>query len=172
MCATRMETTNCQLWRVIVDGYNVTKRHRDWSHLSLQQARQRLVVALTQAGWPVAVSEVEVIFDGATHGSGTARHNHVRVRFARDADAEICRTIRLSRVPERLVVISDDREILGTAKVYGTKRYSTVWLLDHLQRKLPSKLTMDERTALTEVSRRNINAELIARWKLHQTPPS
>ncbi len=169
-------------YQVLIDGYNVIKRHPAWRRLPLLQARQQFTNTLRWTRWPVPVSRIDLIFDsrqwsptppwrgGPMAGSTDASPPvaGIRVIFAAPAaDAVMQQTIRESADPGHLIVISDDREILDTAKAHGALRYSTTWLLEHSQpQRPPPPLRGTERAPLPSKETRQINAELRRHWDL------
>lgn len=120
-------------YSILVDGYNVIKRHAPWSRLVLEDGRRRLIGLLQHARWPVPVTRIIVVFDTHDAEAGCHRMNdHVEVRFASpSADAYLQDAIRALRAPARLLVISDDREILSTAKSHHAHWRHTSWLFEH-----------------------------------------
>ena len=162
-----------QGYTVLIDGYNVIKRHVDWEGLALQEGRERLIGLLHQTRWPLPVSRVLVVFDakdvsGPTVGPRSCGDAQIiQVRFAApSADAYIQQVIRTNQRPARLLVVSDDGEILRTAKCHGTLRYSSQWFF---QRTLaPSRTRHPQAEAVqTEIPAamaRQITEELSRRW--------
>ena len=170
-------------YTVFIDGYNVIMRHATWSHLPLADARTRLVELAGRGRWPVPVGRIVIVFDAASAapapheagptspvrpaiGSHRAGRGRVEVRFVSpSADADIQREIRTSRYPERLVVISDDRDILHTAKRHGARRESARSLLE---RPRPTRqhdaVSTPEKLILPAAAARAITDELAKRW--------
>ena len=155
-----------QRYTVLVDGYNVIKRHAPWQRLPLQDGRQRLIALLKDARWPVAISRIVVVFDAR---DPDAREIHpgdnLSIRFAApSADACIQDLIR-AHPASRFLVISDDQEILGTAKSHGAKRYSAGWLFQRASPLLhPSQAQAPDKPALPAKAARQITEELAKRW--------
>ena len=154
-----------QGYTVLIDGYNVIKRHAAWERLSLHEARTRLVALLGQTRWPVPVSRVMIIFDSPDpDGTSLQISNSLFVRFAAPcADAEIQHLIRTSSSPLRVIVMSDDGEILRTAKSYRTLRYPTKWLFEHGSTTRRQPPESDKVPPSAEAARR-ITEELAKRW--------
>lgn len=162
-------------YQVLVDGYNVIKRHPAWRRMPLLQARQQLTNTLRLTRWPVPISRIDLLFDSARQPTDMPYQvDGIRVIFATPtADAVIQDAIRQNSNPGHLVVISDDREILDTAKAHGALRYSTRWLLERSHPHPPnSPLPGTERTSLTSKETRQINAELRRHWDLEGGRPS
>jgi predicted RNA-binding protein with PIN domain len=173
---------------VLIDGYNVIMRQTAWTRLSMADARRRLVSLVARARWPMPIQRVLVIFDAqedATSAGGRVtraapppftRHpgapDGIAVRFATpSADEEILHRIRTSAVPDRLLVISDDGQLIRTAKSYGVRRCSVAWLLARSQPARPPPAAQapwpqpdDGRAALPAATARQITEELSARW--------
>ncbi len=150
----------------LIDGYNVIKQHPVWSQLPLHEARQQLVVVVQRTRWPVPVARVEVVFDSANqHPSRTQHVAHIQVSFASpSADDAIQHVIRTSDRPQRLVVVSNDRAIVDTAKSHGAIQHSVAWLIARSAPKSP--VTPEPPQApkgLTNSDIRQINAEQSSR---------
>lgn len=161
-------------YTVLIDGYNLIKRHAPWRRLALPEARHRLIELLGRTRWPVPTPRVIVVFDGTAEESAVHRSaSHVEVRFAApSADALLQELIRTSSAPSRLLVMSDDREILNTAKSHGAVRYSAQWVFDRLDPASQRRhgVTADK-PSLAAADARRITEELLARW-LGPTRPS
>lgn len=152
-------------YTVLIDGYNVLKRHPQWTKLPLMHARAQLLLALSDTRWPITVHGVAVVFDSAAPpevpGLPGALAGAIRVVFASpSADADILARVRQSNHPDRLVVVSDDREIVQTAKSHGVRHYSVDWLLERSQPRRESAAPVHEKPLLTPAERRRINAEV------------
>jgi predicted RNA-binding protein with PIN domain len=159
---------------IFIDGYNVAKRPAAWRDLPLLELRERLLQLVQRIRWPVPVHRIVIVFDGGEPGlPSRAVHGHIDVRFAApSADAYIQEAIRASRTPQRLLIVSDDQEILRTARSHGAQRHSAKWLLDRADaapkpsgrpHETPDKPSLPARTA------RRITEELEQRWL---RPPS
>ncbi len=132
----------------------------------MAQARRQLVLRLTAFRWPVPVTSVVVVFDArGMEPSGTA-DGLIRIRFAApSADAYIQDAIRTSRAPSRLLVVSDDREILQTAQSHGAKRHPSRWLLLPPTSSSPrGREAADSRRTLPAANARRITEELARKW--------
>ena len=151
-------------YTILVDGYNVIKRYGAWDRLPLGEARRRLVQLLTGTRWPVPRHRIIVVFDGPEAGQGGGSGD-LQVCFAApSADAYIQHAIRTSRTPQRLIVISDDGEILRTAKSHGTTRYPGRWLFVRNPSMSRHPHDAPEKTDLSAATARRITDELAARW--------
>ena len=86
---------------MLVDGYNVIKRHGPWRRLTPQDGRTRLLALVSGIGWPVPVLRAVIVFDGRV-ADATAVHSTgaMEVRFASpSADADLQHAIRTSTHP-------------------------------------------------------------------------
>ena len=158
-------------YTVLIDGYNALKRQSEWRRLPLADARQRLLGAVNGARWPVPVTSVIVVFDGQERSchQPTSRQP-VCVQFAAgSADAQLQRAIRNAAEPSRLLVVSDDREILRTAKSHHAHYHSIDWLMDRCLRILiespgPRHEPGTDKASLPAATARRITEELQRRW--------
>jgi predicted RNA-binding protein with PIN domain len=154
-------------YTILIDGYNVIKRHPGWARLGLQEARRRLLEHVGRGRWPMTPCRVRVIFDGP--GLEETLHEltpTVSARFASpSADAYILKAIRESREPDRLLVISDDGEILRTAKSHGVRRQPVAWLLKPEALPQRPRHAESEQPALPAAEARRITEELAKRWR-------
>jgi len=151
---------------LLVDGYNVIKQHPLWRTWPLLRARTQFVAHVAEARWPVPVARIHVIFDGTGLAHDAARvHSRLWIQFAQSADDVIRHLIRTTMRTDRLLVISDDRVILRTAKSCGASTHSASWLLARLQ---PPSARPAETGAESHLPSRaeieRINAELAIRW--------
>ena len=156
-----------QSYTVLIDGYNVIKRHGPWRQLSLEHARQQLLGLLGCTPWPLPISSVLVVFDGAGEGTSAPKStSRIRVRFAApSADSYILDQIRSSASPRHLAVISDDTEILRAAKSHGVVRWTATWLFERHQRPVrPPPHDIEPKTTLPASVARRITEELERRW--------
>ena len=152
---------------ILIDGYNVIKRHEPWRRLTPQDGRTRLLALVSGIGWPVPVLRTVVVFDG--RGADVAavhRVGAVEVRFASpSADACLQHAIRTSTHPDRLIVVTDDGDILRTAKSHGAHCRSSQWLLTlGLRAPRHGEPAEERRAALPAAEARRITEELAKRW--------
>ena len=151
---------------VLIDGYNVIKRHEPWRRLALQDGRTRLLRLVSGIKWSTPILHAIVVFDGR-QGTETAIHRAgaVEVRFASpSADACLQQAIRTSAHPDRLIVITDDGDILRTAKSHGARCHSSQWLLA-LDLKRRERVEPSEgRSILPAAEARRITDEFAKRW--------
>ena len=159
---------------ILVDGYNVILRHAPWARLGLADARDHLLALLARTRWPLPDPTVVAVFDAPESSDSQALDvGRIRVRFAApSADAFIQETIRASDAPERLAVVSDDGEILRTAKSHRVRRYPTAWLFRAAPSGRPgphAEPPTDDRPLPPGAAER-ITRELADRWL--KRPPS
>lgn len=105
--------------RILIDGYNVTRRRHD--HLDLEQQRTWLVQAVANLARRRGVVPT-VVFDGEVAGGqrGGAGHRDVVVRFSGagiPADDEI--VLEVEATDDPIVVVTDDRELVSRVQASG-----------------------------------------------------
>ena len=159
-------------YTILVDGYNVAKQHPQWRSLSPARARQQLAAAIQHAKWPVPVARVELVFDGDPTVAPTGRRaGPVSEVFGLpSADSAIVGRVQRCASPDRMIVVTDDREIVRAARVAGARVESTAWLLGRLNAGAASIRRPAARgetpPTLTPGQQQRINDELARRWKL------
>src|SRR6185295_12880265 len=117
---------------ILVDGYNLAHRRTQGRRLPPEQAREQVLALLRQTRWPFPGARLVVVFDGALPETGLpSSGGGLQVRFAASADAEIQAAIRDSGSPDRLAVVTDDGEIIRTAKSHRVRVFSCAWVVDH-----------------------------------------
>ena len=153
-------------YTVLIDGYNVIKRSAAWERMPLAEARQRLIGLLNQTRWPFPPSRIVLVFDGQASGDLLPKSNRcLQVHFAvPSADAYIQHVIRTSQSPTRLLVISNDGEILRTAKSHGVRFSSADWLLTRSRSTPQCPDDASDKTALPASTARRITEEPAKRW--------
>lgn len=106
----------------LIDGYNVTKRDPATAELSIEQQREALIARLRVRGGSLLGSgRCVIVFDARDGGAGaTVSGTLPEVVYARDrsADDEIVRIA--TAAAEKVVIVSDDRELLARACVHAT----------------------------------------------------
>ncbi|HSK24424.1 MAG TPA: NYN domain-containing protein [Egicoccus sp.] len=117
---------------VLVDGYNLTRRHRD--HLDLETQRGWLVQLLAAAALQRRIRPVAV-FDGerASVARPAIASREVEVRFTPEgitADDEI--VLAVEATDEPVVVVTDDRELQARVRVSGADVVGTTEFLGAL----------------------------------------
>ncbi len=111
--------------RILVDGYNVTKRDPATADCSLDEQREALVARLAVRGRElVGRGPIVVVFDGVAGGGQGQGRGEVEVRFSRDEEADEL-IVRLAAQGESTVVTSDGalarRAIAAGARVLGAE---------------------------------------------------
>lgn len=117
---------------VIIDGYNVTKQHRD--HLALEQQRQWLTVRAARLGRRRDVRCV-IVFDGdAAARSPRSGPRGLRVVFTADGTADDAIVQMVDDLPddEPVLVVTDDRELRERVEDRGGEVLGTAPLVAHL----------------------------------------
>lgn len=155
-------------YTILIDGYNVIKRHAAWAALPLRAGRDQLLQALTRTRWPIPVRQVTVVFDGRQPDLAERQWlGGIEARFARSADAWIQEAIRAHAAREPLAVVTDDGAILNTAKSHRALCYSAAWLAARAGAgKLSARRTATPEQAAgpSAAARRRITEELERRW--------
>lgn len=161
----------------VVDGYNVTQRSAQWRRLPIATARRQLSAYLQHFRWPVPIKETILVFDaGQSQDLWPVQQitEHFWVRFASpSADAYIQQLIRTSSKPQFLLIVTDDGEILQTARQHGAACLSTQELLaKHFGKPKPSSQGVSEekeKHTLSSKDLRTITEELTQRWLRKKT---
>jgi hypothetical protein len=160
--------TAAQDQTILIDGYNVIKRHPEWAGLSLQRGRERLIGLVRHARWAALPRRVQVVFDGSgPEESLQELTGSLSVRFARpSADAYMLDAIRAAREPGRLLVVSDDGEIARAAKSHGIRCEPVAWLLKPAGAPPTDRRHADaDKPSLSAADARRITEELAKRWR-------
>ncbi len=149
---------------MLVDGYNVLGRHAAWRRHAPAQARRHLLDALADARWPVPVGAVHVIFDGPCNETPVSSPV-LRVQFASpSADAAIGARLRAARASQRLLLVTDDSELVSLARAHGVTRQSCAWLLGRLEAAQAKPAAPSANPALSAAVRRRITEDLARQW--------
>lgn len=117
--------------RLLVDGYNVTLKHR--GELDLERQRGWLIEALANLARQRGVQPT-VVFDGAsTTGRTSTRGRAVAVRFSgHDVTADDDIILELESTDEPVLVVTDDRELAERARSSGAdviRTHELLWVL-------------------------------------------
>ncbi len=155
-------------YTILIDGYNAIKRHRAWEPLPIQETRSRLIQLVDHTRWPIPIASIRIIFDGPVSEDSPQNISQLlRVQFASpSADTVITQSIRTSQFPSRILLISDDGELLRIAKSHGAKHQPTNWLF---QQRVPSARPLSKTGHAEKISppartARQITEELAKRW--------
>jgi len=112
--------------RVLVDGYNLTLKHK--GHLDLEHQRAALVATLEVAATRFG-SDISVLFDGARDSPPTRqRLRTVQVRFTAagvSADDEIVFEVEAAPPDQPILVVTDDRELRDRVRPYAVDLLTT-----------------------------------------------
>jgi predicted RNA-binding protein with PIN domain len=117
------ELPNAELW--LVDGYNALHavllgggqseaRRQDWWR---SEHRERLVERV--ARFRDAAACIRVVFDGSTPAPDAGPDPRVDVVFAPSADAWLVRTVRGHETPDRIAVVTGDRQVADRCRHAG-----------------------------------------------------
>ena len=150
---------------VLIDGYNVIHKHAAWQNAALERGRESLIFHVRNLRWPFPVERSVIVFD-AGENSAVSPAPGLQVRYATpSADAYIREAVRSAEDPTRLVVVSDDNEVLHTAKRFRAKILSSSWLLarGRVLKPQPSEGTAPA-PGLSALQKRRINEELTKKW--------
>ena len=157
-------------YTILVDGYNLAHQHPEWRRLRPEQAREQVLQLLRQTRWPFPSARITVVFDAKSPEAGlpASARGGIQVRFAASADAEIQEAIRDSASPGRMAVVSDDGEILRTAKSHGARCFSCAWVIQHSVTAPSTKGSRphdrNDKSSLPASQARSITEELERRW--------
>ena len=118
-------------YKILLDGYNIIKRNQSWSDQPLEAARKLLINRAAQMKWPVPVDTIKIVFD-AKASEHTRHHPFEKVVacFVSDADREIQREIRAKHPRQPYLLISDDAELISTAKAHGVAIHAVSWFMN------------------------------------------
>jgi predicted RNA-binding protein with PIN domain len=116
---------------IVIDGYNLIRQSRSLSgvdQIDLQQGREALLERLSNYR-RIRRHRMTVVFDGSgapSFSTPTDRFNGIDIRFSRQgesADAVIKRMA--SRLKEKALVVSSDRDIIDHAVLQGSATISS-----------------------------------------------
>lgn len=105
----------------IIDGYNVTRQDPATRDLPLEEQREQLVARVRARGATLLGTGSFVIVFDAREGvpSGAGSGMLPRVVFARDRSADDEIVAIASRAAEKVLVVSDDRELLARVRTHA-----------------------------------------------------
>lgn len=109
---------------VIVDGYNLARRH--WSGLEPSEERRR-AVALFEEAQARSGATIVVVFDGDRSVVGPVASRRVRVVFSdtgETADDRIAALVAATPLTQPVVVVSSDRAVAADARAQGASALS------------------------------------------------
>ena len=108
----------------IIDGYNVVRQVDFLTGKKLQTEREGLVRFIERYQPQGSKrNEVTIVFDGNAQVSSPPMKSPVRVIFSQDrtADDKIKYMVEHSRNPKRLVVVTDDKQIIFYCRPLGAR---------------------------------------------------
>jgi hypothetical protein len=149
----------------ILDGYNIMRHAAYQPRGKANDPRYGLIAFVRDEELcGSAKNTVTIVFDGFPSGFDYD-DGRFRTIFSGDAKADdkIKAMIEASDRRKTIVVVSDDREIRGFAKIYGVK---TEHVEEFVGGRRSARRTVDEsaKPELTYEKMRRINSELRARW--------
>ena len=159
-------------YKILIDGYNVIKRNRALSQLALEPGRRQLVAQASLIKWPVPVGSIIIVFDAKE--CEQTRHQvseKVIVLFVPDADREIQREIRAQHPGQHYLLVSEDSELISTAKSHGVPCRDVSWFFGRAvpQRAALKKISQAAKAGnLSDVAARKITEELSNYWLKHE----
>ncbi len=128
----------------LIDGYNLIHAlglvRKQIAPKELETARRRLLDFLHERLEPLA-GDITVVFDAKRkprHLPSEFAEGRIQVRFAgrnQEADDVIEDLLAQNNVPQRLVVISEDRRLRDAATRRRARSWGAQELLDHLERR-------------------------------------
>ncbi|MHC4712589.1 MAG: NYN domain-containing protein [Planctomycetota bacterium] len=160
------------LLHILIDGYNVLHASagtdHDWTHLSLEEARNAILVFLSGA-IHARQEKVTVVFDGSGRIDDFPRTRNLRgieVVFSEPgvtADEVICQIVSAAPNPRSVLVVSADREIRRHALNHGAKVIAPDTFLASSQRRRERRRRQGEREPPEKF--RGVNGGDVQRWK-------
>lgn len=152
---------------ILLDGYNIIFKKPLWRNLSAEAARLKLQTVADSARYPVAIHSIIIVYD-APESSRIAISPRCTVYYAApSADSYIQQFIRNNANSMTISLITNDRELIGTAKSHAVQCYSVKWFLDlNHSNNIASSVTFIEKDKKSPSSRekRKINDEFEKRW--------
>ncbi len=142
----------------IVDGYNVIFS-TFLSELELQRARDILI---SFAG-TYAPDRVTIVFDGRAGIIGPSMPNVVFTKGEK-ADDYIKRLVESIKDRGRVIVVTNDKSIIGYVKYLGARTISPKQFLDNPPRRNMEKF----KGSLSESEKQKINRELKELWGIEE----
>ncbi|MDD5668756.1 MAG: NYN domain-containing protein [Candidatus Omnitrophica bacterium] len=152
----------------IIDGYNLIN-HRSFSPLKkIKDTRVGLINLIMReklCGSPN--NRITVVFDGyPDQAGGSENYGFVDVLYSRDisADEKIKLLVESSRMPQNIIVVSDDKEIRGAVRVAGAAVAGVEEFLGEQKHTKPKNEDGSEKLNLNPTQMDAINEELKKRW--------
>ncbi|MBN1793816.1 MAG: NYN domain-containing protein [Candidatus Omnitrophica bacterium] len=161
-------------YTVLIDGYNVIKGRDDIFTGTLQDNRRFLRSLVMRARFAKPVRGIYIVYDGSPdvcQPNGDRVSAMPREVFATEsADSYIRDRIRSSPAPEKFIIVSDDREIMSTAKSFCAFCMSTVLLLEICLKQSTGQerrgwgVTQTNKRRLSYAQKRRLEDELKEYW--------
>ncbi len=143
----------------VVDGYNVIFS-TFLGELELQRAREILI---SFAG-TYAPDVVTIVFDGRVGIAGPSMPNVIFTKGEK-ADDYIKRFVENTKDRGRIIVVTNDKSIIGYVRYLGAKTISPKQFLDNP----PRRKSMEKfKGSLSESEKQKINRELKALWGIEE----
>lgn len=108
----------------VIDGYNVIKQVHFLTGKKLRNGREGLVRFIERyRPHGSKRNEITLVFDGKTDVSSPDISTSIRIIFSKDdtADEKIKAMVEASSTPKRLVVVSDDKQIMFYCRSIGAQ---------------------------------------------------
>jgi predicted RNA-binding protein with PIN domain len=148
----------------IIDGYNVLKKIPQISKLELKQGRQSLLDIIKKYNL-CGKNEVTIAFDGRADVISYAHKSPYVVKFSENesADKLIERLVKKSENPQKVIVVTDDKELRFNVKRLGAEVIS----VKEFGKKIPEKKSKErpiKKQPLKQDEAKKITEELKRIW--------
>jgi len=152
----------------IIDGYNLIN-HRSFNPLKkIKDTRIGLINLITREKLcGSSNNRITVVFDGYPDQAGIPESfGPVDVLYSRDisADEKIKLLVESSKMPQNIIVVSDDKEIRAAVRVAGAVVAGVEEFLGAQKHSKPQKEDGSEKLNLNPTQMEAINAELKKKW--------
>ena len=153
---------------LIIDGYNLLHQLPSLKGKGIDRAREELIRKLEIKR--KSFDGILIVFDGERGNLGrNLSEEKIKVIFSGElsADDYIKRIVKNSKTPQKITVVTDDREIKDFVKLYGTHLLSTKKMGDILYPEKPVITEIYEKPSPSSEKGKRINEELRRIWKIH-----
>ena len=153
----------------IIDGYNVIKQVSFLTGKKLRSGREGLV-RFIEHYHPQGSNrnQVTLVFDGKADVSSPRFKSPVIVIFSKgeSADTKIKRMVEKSKNPKRIVVVTDDKEIMFYCRSIGAALSSVREFINNstLRKKINSEYASEEKLDLDSAVAKRITEDLKKIW--------
>ncbi|MBU0633942.1 MAG: NYN domain-containing protein [Candidatus Omnitrophica bacterium] len=153
----------------IIDGYNAVYKIDSLKDNSLRNKRDALI-GLIERHEPQGSlrNEVTVVFDGKPEVSGCEHKGQINVLFSKNesADEKIKKIVEKSSNPKRIVIVSDDRQVIYYCRSLGAKVKSVAEFFGfgHKKNKFSRDEAPPDKPALDPDTAKNITDQLKNLW--------